>query len=57
VHYIDAFMFNHSLTLTLLFCLVTILHKINITSVVYGVNFYFLYRASFYQNRCILQAE
>jgi hypothetical protein len=53
VNYIDAFMFNHGFSLTLFMVLVNMLHKINISSVVLGINFFSLYRAGFYQNRVI----
>jgi hypothetical protein len=57
VNYIDAFMFNHGFSLTLCMCLLNMLHKLNISSVVLGINFFFFYRAGFYQNRCVQQGE
>ena len=50
-HYVDKILFNFSYTAVLLLCLMTMLYKLNITSIIVGVNFIALYRARFYPNR------
>jgi hypothetical protein len=53
--YLDIFMFNHGFSLVLLFCLISMLRKLNITSIVLAVNFYYIYWTDYYPNRCIQQ--
>ena len=48
--YVDSFLFNFSYLVVLGCCLVTMMYKLNVTSIIIGANFIALYRAKFYPN-------
>jgi len=44
-------MFSHGVTFTLLMCAFTMLYKLNITSLVYLVVFFRIYKVGYYPSR------